>query len=93
MIEAARIDEIAARVVARGLDEQGLSVLRTEFPGIHFTYCLDDDLGMEKPVRQEIGFNLYLVDGSNHCLRFTRDPERATGVVLAAVTEDDEETA
>jgi hypothetical protein len=34
-------------------------------------------------VREAEGFNLYLVDGRAHCMRFTTDLAAATGLVLA----------
>ena len=42
-----------------------------------------------KPVMEAEGFNIYLVDGREHCLAFTQSQEVASGVVLAEV-EDDE---
>jgi hypothetical protein len=90
MIAPERIREIADLVTARGLDEEAVTRLRAAFPEIHFTYCRDDDLGMQEPVLRRPGCNLYLVDGREHCLRFTHNPEHATGLVLAEV-EDAEE--
>ncbi|MBP2312091.1 hypothetical protein [Azospirillum soli] len=43
----------------------------------------------EDPFREEAGFNLYLVDGSNHCWLITDKPEAATGVVIGQRDEDD----
>lgn len=90
MIEPERLEQIA-RVVARaGLNDETVSALREVFAGMHFTHCDDDDIGAAaRPVREEPGFNIYLVDGQDHCMRFTNDPERATGVVLAAVSAED----
>lgn len=34
------------------------------------------------------GFNVYLVNGSEHCLTLTNDPELAIGVVLAWINEE-----
>jgi hypothetical protein len=90
MIAPQRIQEIAALVASHGLDEPAVQRLRAAFPEIHFTYCRDDDLGIQEPALRGPGFNLYLVDGREHCLRFTHHPEHATGLVLA-VLEDEEE--
>ena len=42
------------------------------------------------PVEKRKAFNVYLVDGREHCLRLTTDYKVATGVVLAAVLDEDE---
>ena len=34
------------------------------FTHMHLTFCMDDDIGMEAPVRRAAGFNIYLVDRS-----------------------------
>jgi hypothetical protein len=90
MIAAEQIEQISSVVKEQGLDEVVLTGLREKFPGIHFTYCMDDDVCGPKPVHESEGFNIYLVDGHDHCMAFTQNAEIATGVVLAEV-EDDEE--
>jgi len=89
VIEPERIEQIVAVVTRAGLTPGTVSALREVFPEMHFTHCLDDDIGGPQPVREAAGFNLYLVDGHDHCMRFTDAPERATGVVLAELTEED----
>lgn len=79
---------IAAEVETVGLSEQTLVALRTSHPGIHFTYCMDDDVGAMEPYASHPGFNVYLVDGREHCLKFTRDIGHATGLVLAEVIDE-----
>jgi len=39
------------------------------------------------PALKREKFNLYLVNGSEHCLSLTDDPQQAIGVVLAEVDE------
>ena len=78
-----QIDAIGQFAVSRPLSEATVADLRQQFPGIHFTYCMDDDVVAANPVYQDSGFNLYLVDSRNHCLSFTQDPDIATGVVVA----------
>ena len=63
--------------------------MRNSFSGIHFTYCMDDDVVAATPVHEEANFNLYLIDSRNHCLSFTQDMEVATGVVLAEIDDDE----
>lgn len=89
MIASEQIEQISAAVTQQGLDEVVVAGLRERFPEIHFTYCMDDDVCGPKPVYEADGFNIYLVDGREHCLAFTQSADVATGVVLAEV-EDDE---
>jgi hypothetical protein len=46
---------------------------------------MDDDVMVARPVLEATGFNLYLIDSSQHCLGFTQDMELATGVVVAEI--------
>jgi hypothetical protein len=68
--------------------QANLSVLRQQFPEIHFTYCMDDDLPNNTPVIEHKDFNLYLIDGREHCLCLTNDYDTATGIVVAEVIAD-----
>jgi hypothetical protein len=85
MIEPERIDQIVTIVERAGLNPETLSALRETFSGLHLTHCMDDDIGdgAPAPARDGKSFRVYLVDGSAHCMRFTSDPEQATGLVLA----------
>jgi hypothetical protein len=86
MIPSERLDQIVTIVERAGLNAQTLGALREALPDLHFTHCLDDDLGHQVPTRLAEGFNLYLVEGgSGHCLQLTQNPDLATGVVLAEV--------
>jgi hypothetical protein len=70
------------------LDEATLDCLRDRWPGLHFALCSDDDVPARlSPVLARPGFNLYLVNGSEHCLTLTNDPDVAIGVVLAWMDE------
>ena len=71
------------------LNEETVGILRAEFPEVHFTYCTDDDILDAHPVESYDNFNLYLVDGRDHCLKFTSELDNATGVVLAEIIEDE----
>jgi len=88
MISPEQLQNIAATLRAQVLSETVVSELRSEYPGIHFTYCMDDDIPNNEPVLESESFNLYLVDGREHCLCLTRNYEHATGVVIAEVIED-----
>ena len=91
MIAPQRLDQLATILNRAGLNEQTLGLLRETYRDMHLTWCMDDDIGIGEPVRRETGFNLYLVDGRDHCMRLTNDPEAATGVVLAEVDPEDAE--
>jgi len=88
MISPELLESIALAINAQPLNESVVAILRGDYPGTHFTYCLDDDVGNYQPALENPGFNLYLVDGSEHCLCLTRDYEHASGIVIAEVIED-----
>jgi len=88
MINPEQLPEIAAKVAEQPLNEAVISSLRAEYPGIHFTYCMEDDISGHEPLLACTGFNLYLVDGREHCLCLTRNYEHATGIVIAEVIDD-----
>lgn len=83
MIEPSLLEAVAARVESGEIHAQNVAVLREAFPGTHFTWCMEDDIGMEQPVAERAGFNLYLVDGQAHCLKLTTDMNSASGIVIA----------
>ncbi len=60
-----------------------------EFAPLHFTYCSDDDICEFKPVMSHQSFNLYLIDGREHCLALTTDATIATGIVVAEIVADE----
>jgi hypothetical protein len=68
--------------------QANLSELRKQYPAIHFTYCMDDDLPNNTPVIERKYFNLYLIDGREHCLCLTNDYDTATGIVVAEIIAD-----
>ena len=61
-----------------------LQDFRGSFPGLSLTRCDAWDMRDEQAFREYPAFNLYLVDGRNHCWQITRDPNAATGIVVAA---------
>lgn len=88
MIEQATIDAIVSKLDAALLDEEIVLALRAQFPDLHFTYCMDDDIGTEEPVLEKAAYNLYLVNGEGHCLKLTTDAAVANGVVIAEIIDD-----
>ncbi|NOT10318.1 MAG: hypothetical protein HOP23_00535 [Methylococcaceae bacterium] len=88
MITSEQAQEIAAKIVVLGVDETTVSALRQQYQPIHFTYCMDDDLPNNTPVIENKAFNLYLIDGREHCLCLTNDFAVATGIVVAEIIAD-----
>ena len=75
--------DIAGIEAALG-EADAYAALRTRFPKLSLTRADESDMGMETPFRQYALFDLYLVDGGNHCWTVTGSLERATGLILAA---------
>jgi Family of unknown function (DUF6129) len=88
MITAEQAQEIATKIEVLGVDETTVSALRQQYQPIHFTYCMDDDLPNNTPAIAHKGFNLYLIDGREHCLCLTNDYDVATGIVVAEIIPD-----
>jgi hypothetical protein len=88
MITMEQTREIAGKIAQLGINESVLATLRQAYPGIHFTYCMEDDIPNNEPVLTHEDFNLYLVDGREHCLCLTDNPEIATGIVVAEIIPD-----
>jgi Family of unknown function (DUF6129) len=89
MIAEAQLQAVAKRIASAYLDDALITQLRAEFAPLHFTYCYDDDISDRTPVLETEQFNLYLIDGREHCLKMTNDYEAATGIVVAEVIVDD----
>ena len=88
MIDDNVVNEVIDMIAAKGLSEATIGDLRDRFDGAHFTYCMDDDIGDARAYRECEGFNIYLVNSSDHCSVLTRDIDGASGMVLAEVVED-----
>lgn len=85
MIEETRVRQVAEVVRRAGLSDQTLAALRESLTDIHFTRCLEDEIGTDEPFLEDEGFNIYLVDGRGHCMKLTRALDTATGLLLAQV--------
>lgn len=88
MIQQATVSKIASQIAESKLDESIISALRSEYADIHFTYCQDDDIPNNDPIFEQEMFNLYLVDGRNHCMCLTSNLDDATGIVVAEIYQD-----
>jgi Family of unknown function (DUF6129) len=85
MISAEQLNEIATNIETCGVGDATVSKLRQQYQSLHFTFCMDDDLPNNEPVIEKPAFNLYLIDGRDHCMCLTKDYEAATGVVVAEI--------
>ncbi len=83
--ELGAIDELlgAESAFSSGRNAQTLAGFRRRFPRLSVTQCDASDVDIETPFRVYPGVSLLLVDASDHCARFTSDPARATGIVVA----------
>ena len=89
MINPQTIEAIALQLEATPQSGQSIAELRDQHPRIHFTHCMDDDVGVYEPYSIRPGYNIYLVDGREHCMKFTSEISHATGLVLAEVSDDE----
>ena len=75
--------EIGKRLAAAEASVAVVDTLRQSFPHLTWTRCDAADV-FEDPFETVGGFDLHLLDASDHCIQITTDPSRATGIVLAA---------
>jgi hypothetical protein len=57
-------------------------MLKDCFPDLSFVRMSAANIP-EQPFRSLPDYNLYLLDGREHCVQLTNDPALATGVVVA----------
>ena len=82
-LTATELDRIEDFLVTNRTAEQ-LATFRSNFPGVSLTRCDASDMGSDaSPYKVYPEFELFLVDGRDHCWQLTQDPACATGVVLA----------
>lgn len=84
MISQEDLSRIDALLIAPPAGGNPLADFRSNFPGLSLTRCDASDMSTEEVFRAYPKFNLYLVDGRDHCWHFTTDPAAATGIVVAA---------
>lgn len=77
------LTRIDALLMSACKEEKPLADFRQRFPGVSLTRCDAMDMSGEQAYREYPAFNVYLVDGRDHCWRLTTDPEAATGIVVA----------
>jgi len=87
MIDTQTLDDVLSFINSEGGEADVILKLRTRWPDFHFTHCMEDDLCLEQPVREGQQANVYAVDGSEHCMKITHDPEFATGILIAELSQ------
>lgn len=87
MIDATVIDEVLALVEVEGASLPVIAKLRERWNDVHFTLCMEDELCLEKPVREGSVANIYLINGHNHCATITDHEPSATGLLIAELSE------
>lgn len=88
MITQEQLNSVGELLKNQPISEQVVEKLRSGFPDLRFTYCMDDDIVGAIPVLEDQQFNLYLVNSSSSCLSLTNDMEAASGVVIAEIEEE-----
>lgn len=83
MINRHQLQTMCDFVEQQGLSEQTLAELRRQYAGLHFTWCMEDDINYPFPALERDAFHVFLVDSRDHCSALTRDSEVASGVVFA----------
>jgi hypothetical protein len=63
--------------------EGAVAELRRRLPHLSWTHCDAADV-TDEPFRTYAGFEIHLLDRTDHCVQITADPARATGIVVAA---------
>ena len=68
-----------------------VAALRSRFPELHFSECSEDDVSPRyRAAFGVLGYALFYITGATgHCLELTNDPEIATGLLVAALGDDD----
>lgn len=59
-----------------------MPMLKGSFPELSFLHMADADID-EAPFRSLVNYNLYLLDGRDHCVQITSNLSDATAVVIA----------
>ncbi len=82
-ISADALDQISSLLEGEGPAVERIASLRKAFPGLSLTRCDASDMDAETPVLETDGFEVYLIDTREHCVRITTQPEAATGLIVA----------
>lgn len=93
MIEAALLAQVAEAVAGLPslVDENAVTqTLRGRFEGLRVVVCNDDHIPANvKPVAGNAVCHLYFMDTGEHCVKFTGEPEAASGIVVGLIGDED----
>jgi hypothetical protein len=88
LAETAALD-LARRFVASPSEDVALASFKAEYPDLRFFACSEDDIPARlSPWLAAEGVELYLMDATEHCVRLSKDPESACGLVFARLVEE-----
>ena len=81
--------DLARRFLASPSEDAALASFKREYPGLRFFACSEDDIPARlSPWLAAEGVELYLMDATEHCVRLSKDPESACGLVFARLVEE-----
>lgn len=81
-IKAEDLQAIETLVAAAKRESSPYAMLREKFPHLSWSRCDASDV-LEEPFRSFDGYDLHLLDVSDHCPTVVRDIDAATGFILA----------
>jgi len=81
-VTPAQLAQIDGVLETGAADGATLAALRGLGGGLTATRCDASDLVDETPFRSYPCCRLYLLDGRDHCMKITTDPDAATGLVV-----------
>lgn len=82
-LSAEMIDEVEATLKQFDpLTSNPLPILKDCFPNLSFVRMSAADMD-ETPFRSMPNYDLYLLDGREHCVQLTNEPSHATSIVIA----------
>lgn len=82
MIDVESAQRMARRIAAGG--EATLAEFRAEHPELRFYACSEDEVPPRlAPWAAADGVEVFLIDATEHCVRLSREPENACGLVFA----------
>ncbi|MBI5901566.1 MAG: hypothetical protein HZB40_20390 [Rhodocyclales bacterium] len=85
----ARVADAVAAADPRQADIDLQNRLRLRFEGLRIVVCNDDDVAPNVPAALETPrCRLYYLDANDHCVRLTREPEAASGLVVGLRADD-----
>jgi uncharacterized protein DUF6129 len=89
MIAETEALNLARRFLASPSEDAALASFKAQYPGLRFFACSEDDIPARLPpwLATE-GVELYLMDATEHCVRLSKDPESACGLVFARLVEE-----